>query len=123
MTVEDGFFEVGGDSILGVTVAERMKEDFDCDITVTTLFQYGNIKDISTYIAEIRDTASAPVVEPAQEGACALDPGVGELTGPGAGPARGATSEPLLPPTQHATCRFGPQCARNPRVRVSEAGS
>ncbi|QUF67160.1 non-ribosomal peptide synthetase [Bacillus atrophaeus] len=50
--LEDGFFDVGGDSLLAVTVAERIKNDLACEFSVTELFEYSTVKDISKYIAE-----------------------------------------------------------------------
>ncbi|MFT0802662.1 amino acid adenylation domain-containing protein [Bacillus swezeyi] len=49
---EDGFFDVGGDSLLAVTAAERIKHELSCEFTVTDLFEYSTIKGISTYITE-----------------------------------------------------------------------
>ncbi|WP_368733382.1 acyl carrier protein, partial [Acinetobacter baumannii] len=46
---EDGFFDVGGDSLLAVTVAERIQKEFDCEFSVTELFEYANIRAISQY--------------------------------------------------------------------------
>ena len=55
ITHEDGFFEVGGDSILAVTLAERMSHKLDCDLNVTTIFEHSNIKGISKYISELKN--------------------------------------------------------------------
>ncbi|MEC1645619.1 non-ribosomal peptide synthetase [Bacillus halotolerans] len=49
---EDGFFDVGGDSLLAVTAAERIKHELSCEFTVTDLFEYSTIKGISKYITE-----------------------------------------------------------------------
>ncbi|MCY8910324.1 amino acid adenylation domain-containing protein [Bacillus atrophaeus] len=53
--IKDGFFDVGGDSFTAVTVAERISEKLDCDIQVTTIFEHSNIRDISKYIAELKN--------------------------------------------------------------------
>jgi polyketide synthase PksN len=58
--VEDGFFDVGGDSFLAVTVAQRIKDSFECDFNVTELFQYTNVKEISNYISKIKGVAESP---------------------------------------------------------------
>ena len=72
--VNEGFFDVGGDSVLAVTVAERIKtlsRDFD----VTALFQYSSVRGISRYIAEARAAKALPAVaedprpKPSTEGA------------------------------------------------------
>ncbi|MBY0088466.1 non-ribosomal peptide synthetase [Brevibacillus brevis] len=51
ISTEDGFFDVGGDSILATMVVAKMTEEFQCDLNVTTLFKYVNIREISEYIA------------------------------------------------------------------------
>lgn len=53
---EDGFFDVGGDSLLAVTAAERIKKELDCEFSVTELFEYSNIRAISQYIIESKKT-------------------------------------------------------------------
>ncbi|NEW09011.1 amino acid adenylation domain-containing protein [Paenibacillus sp. SYP-B3998] len=55
INIADGFFEVGGDSFTAVTVAERISQKLDCDIKVTTIFEYSNIRDISKYISESKN--------------------------------------------------------------------
>ncbi len=55
--VDDGFFESGGDSILAITVAARIRDSFACDFDVTRLFEYSSIKAISRYVANARSGA------------------------------------------------------------------
>ncbi|MDF4189500.1 phosphopantetheine-binding protein, partial [Ligilactobacillus salivarius] len=43
---DDGFFDVGGDSLLAVTVADRIKHELSCEFSVTDLFEYSTIKNI-----------------------------------------------------------------------------
>ncbi|MCY8320675.1 amino acid adenylation domain-containing protein [Bacillus inaquosorum] len=64
---EDGFFDVGGDSLLAVTVADRIKHELSCEFSVTDLFEYSTIKNISQYITEQRmgDTSASMPTEPA----------------------------------------------------------
>ncbi|MCX8130967.1 MAG: SDR family NAD(P)-dependent oxidoreductase [Clostridia bacterium] len=52
ISTEDGFFDIGGDSVLAVTVVQRIKTELDVDLAVTMLFKYSNIKELSAYIAE-----------------------------------------------------------------------
>ncbi|MCR4443371.1 MAG: amino acid adenylation domain-containing protein, partial [Peptococcaceae bacterium] len=54
ISTEDGFFDAGGDSVSAVAVVERIRKEFDCDIPVTSLFKYSNIKEMSSYIGEIK---------------------------------------------------------------------
>ncbi|MCY9076270.1 amino acid adenylation domain-containing protein, partial [Bacillus inaquosorum] len=62
---EDGFFDVGGDSLLAVTVADRIKHELSCEFSVTDLFEYSTIKNISQYITEQRmgDTSASMPTE------------------------------------------------------------
>ncbi len=64
---EDGFFDVGGDSLLAVTVADRIKHELSCEFSVTDLFEFSSIKNISQYIAEQRmnDASDHVPTEPA----------------------------------------------------------
>ncbi|BBB92541.1 MAG TPA: non-ribosomal peptide synthetase [Methylomusa anaerophila] len=59
ITPRDGFFDVGGDSILAVVAAQRIKAELNCDFTVTTLFKYPTVQEIGKYIAglELYDNA------------------------------------------------------------------
>ncbi|PEW10111.1 non-ribosomal peptide synthetase [Bacillus cereus] len=52
--IEDGFFEVGGDSITAVAVAARISEKLDFNLNVTSIFEYSNIRNISKYIMELK---------------------------------------------------------------------
>ena len=52
INVDDGFFEVGGDSILAVLLIEKVKDKFGCDLKVTHLFEYSNISNLSKYISK-----------------------------------------------------------------------
>lgn len=51
--VNDGFFMVGGDSIMAVTVVERINKQLGTDITVTKLFEHSTINGLSRYIVGI----------------------------------------------------------------------
>ena len=58
LSTDDGFFAVGGDSILAVIVAERIKKNLECNFSVTLLFKYSSIQEISKYISETKDHVS-----------------------------------------------------------------
>ena len=60
ISTTDGFFELGGNSVSAVTLTERMNDAFACDLTVTTLFKYPNIKGISRYISTLKGDALVP---------------------------------------------------------------
>ncbi|WP_139492062.1 non-ribosomal peptide synthetase [Brevibacillus dissolubilis] len=70
--MEDGFFDVGGDSLLAVAAADRIKQELSCDFGVTELFEYSNIKAISKYITEQKEKEAA-----AQAKSSAATSGVG----------------------------------------------
>lgn len=53
---EDGFFDAGGDSLLAVAVAERIKKELDCEFSVTELFEYSTIRAVSQYILEMKNS-------------------------------------------------------------------
>lgn len=54
ISIEDHFFNIGGDSLLAVIVIDRIRKDFDCDINITSLFKYSNIKELSAYVAQVK---------------------------------------------------------------------
>lgn len=61
--VEDGFFESGGNSITAVVAAERMSKRLGCDIPVTAVFEYANVKRLSAHISEIIEKPTTAVRE------------------------------------------------------------
>jgi amino acid adenylation domain-containing protein len=63
INTEEGFFEVGGDSLSAVSVSEKIKNELNCDFNVTTLFKYSNIKEISRYILENKEKISRSALE------------------------------------------------------------
>ncbi|MCY8131998.1 AMP-binding protein, partial [Bacillus spizizenii] len=56
---EDGFFDAGGDSLLAVAVAERIKKELDCEFSVTELFEYSTIRAASQYVLEMKNSEKA----------------------------------------------------------------
>ena len=57
--IDNGFFESGGDSILAVTVAARIRDSFACEFDVTRLFEHATVRAISRYIAATASNAAA----------------------------------------------------------------
>ncbi|MCB2312713.1 amino acid adenylation domain-containing protein [Clostridium tagluense] len=53
INLNDGFFNIGGNSLLAIAVVEKINKMFDCDVSVTSLFKHSNIKDFSAYIEKI----------------------------------------------------------------------
>ncbi len=56
-------FLMRGDSLLAVAVTDRMTQELNCEFSVTELFEYATVKDISRYITEqkLKETVLAPV--------------------------------------------------------------
>ncbi len=52
ITEEDAFFETGGDSILAVTMIQRVNKKFGCGLNVTSVFKFPTIKKLSAHISE-----------------------------------------------------------------------
>lgn len=53
-TMEDGFFEIGVDSVTASSIVEQINEKTGCLITVTNLFEYSNMKKLSALIVELQ---------------------------------------------------------------------
>ena len=67
---DDGFFEVGGDSLQAVVVAERIGGAFKCEFAVTSLFRYGTLRGVTQHLADVlgrEASADAAVIELAAE--------------------------------------------------------
>ena len=58
--VDDGFFDVGGDSFLLVAVADRIREDLGYDIRLATLFKYATVRELSVHLAATIGHAATP---------------------------------------------------------------
>ena len=50
LTVDDNFFDIGGNSIYAIKVIVRIKEEFEVDISTKTFFNNATIKDLSKVI-------------------------------------------------------------------------
>jgi polyketide synthase PksN len=55
---EDRFFEAGGNSILAVTLTERIRKELKCPVNASVLFQYPTVKSLSSFICESAVTNS-----------------------------------------------------------------
>ncbi|WP_237449143.1 amino acid adenylation domain-containing protein, partial [Paenibacillus sp. OT2-17] len=54
LSTDDAFFDVGGNSFSAAEMIGRVKELLECDISVTALFKYPTVKELSAYITETR---------------------------------------------------------------------
>ncbi|AFY93865.1 type I polyketide synthase [Chamaesiphon minutus] len=53
--IEDNFFDIGGNSLLGVKAIEQIQERFQVKVPVVRLYQYFNIRLMAEYLATIVD--------------------------------------------------------------------
>ena len=63
---DEGFFDVGGDSVLAVTLAERIKTELDCAFSATALFQHPNVRAIAEYIRRTTKSEAPVAAEPVE---------------------------------------------------------
>lgn len=52
ISINDGFFAAGGDSVLSVILADRIARRFNREFSVTSLFKYSTIQDIAAYLGD-----------------------------------------------------------------------
>lgn len=65
ISTTDGFFEVGGNSILTAVLTERIRKTLDGTFTATHLFAYPTIQTMSAFISAAQGTASISTEETA----------------------------------------------------------
>jgi amino acid adenylation domain-containing protein len=66
--VADNFFDLGGNSLLGLKVIALIQERFALKISVVRLYQYSTIRSMGQYLAKVIDDNSAtPVIDPFQQ--------------------------------------------------------
>ena len=56
---DDGFFEIGGNSLLAVTLAERIAAELQPTFEITALFEFGSIARIARHLEALDGDASA----------------------------------------------------------------
>ena len=59
ISTTDGFFEVGGNSILAVTLAKQVSTIFKVDFTAPSLFKYATVRGIARYVEQAQKTRAA----------------------------------------------------------------
>ena len=62
INIHAGFFDMGGNSVLGNTLVNMVREKLDPNFSITRLFKYNTIAKLSTYIEEGRNVGSAHIV-------------------------------------------------------------
>ncbi|WP_226001895.1 non-ribosomal peptide synthetase, partial [Paenibacillus sp. BJ-4] len=66
LSTDDAFFDVGGNSFSAAEMISRIKKMLDCDISVTALFKYPTIKELSAYITKTKSEDVASTSTPEQ---------------------------------------------------------
>ena len=54
--INDNFFELGGNSLLGIQIISHLRETFQINLSMRSLFDKPTIAGMSNYIENIRDT-------------------------------------------------------------------
>ncbi len=71
--VVDNFFDLGGNSLLGLRVITQIQEQFELKVSVVRLYQYSTIRSMGQYLAKaIEDVQKSPSASGSQE-SCNLD--------------------------------------------------
>ncbi|MGG4217621.1 amino acid adenylation domain-containing protein, partial [Paenibacillus jamilae] len=60
LSTDDAFFDVGGNSFSAAEMVRRIKDKLECDISVTALFKYPTVRELSAYITKIKGEDSPP---------------------------------------------------------------
>ena len=57
-SLEDNFFDLGGDSLQATTVARKIKEQLDVDLDFEDMFDFPKLRDLARYVDSLRSSAS-----------------------------------------------------------------
>ena len=52
LSVEDSFFDMGGNSLLAVQLFNEMQQQLDCDLPLATLFQASNVRQFAALLSQ-----------------------------------------------------------------------
>ncbi|TCP54486.1 acyl transferase domain-containing protein [Tumebacillus sp. BK434] len=52
VSIHDNFFDLGGNSLLGVQLVTRIRNTFEIDLPMSALFESANVAELSQYIAD-----------------------------------------------------------------------
>ncbi|WP_267116435.1 non-ribosomal peptide synthetase [Xanthomonas sacchari] len=62
VSLDEGFFEQGGTSLLAVTLAERIADEMQPGFDVTAIFEFGSIARIAAHIESLTASVTAPAM-------------------------------------------------------------
>jgi FkbH-like protein len=57
ISLQDDFFDLGGDSLLAITVTSKMKAAFSLELRLNVLFEKPRIKDLAIFVDELKKSA------------------------------------------------------------------
>jgi aryl carrier-like protein len=67
--IDENFFEIGGHSLLLVTLQRRLRAAMDADVTVIDLFRFPTVRALAAHLAAPASEADArPAADDAQPG-------------------------------------------------------
>ncbi|MBA3774588.1 MAG: amino acid adenylation domain-containing protein, partial [Ramlibacter sp.] len=76
---DDGFFDIGGDSLSAITVSQRISSAFRIDFTSTSIFEHSSVRRISRHIAQVLGADALPPQAHANPDATARLPDPGTI--------------------------------------------
>ncbi|MBL6449165.1 amino acid adenylation domain-containing protein [Fulvivirga sp. 29W222] len=62
-TIEEDFFEIGGHSLNGMQVINRVHEEFNVELEIENLFEFATIKDLATFVEEKLESGTVNAFE------------------------------------------------------------
>ncbi len=63
LTKEDGFFEIGGDSLQALTIINKINQQFNVDLSIADFFENSSVRSLSGFIAALDETAYVEILE------------------------------------------------------------
>ncbi|TMO69888.1 type I polyketide synthase [Pseudoalteromonas aurantia] len=66
ISLNDNFFDVGGNSLLGVHLAQAISQEFSTDFTVRDIFKYPTIMLLKEYFSDVGETSAEAVDDMSQ---------------------------------------------------------
>ncbi|MDR3082183.1 MAG: phosphopantetheine-binding protein, partial [Streptomyces sp.] len=63
VTIDDGFFDLGGDSILSMRLVSRVRTELGVDLELPLLFRYSTVAALAAHLPETRP-APRPALRP-----------------------------------------------------------
>ena len=58
ISIDDSFFELGGDSLSAISLSLKIQKELHCNIYVKDILELNSVKKISNYVSEMQDESS-----------------------------------------------------------------